>query len=244
MFQAQKRLSNKSPEVNDTALEQADTEATQKDVTSDKDRTKVLARNGRKIARNNNEPQQDTKKDLPLIASLEPLPNDISENDAHQKEAPTTVNDADQAMPTSDGNLLKENSSEAELEHSTSSLIAKEIEISDNNNSNEAGENLEPGDSDVPSKISSERSESLNADPPFVAENSSNNMDNQVEHPDSGKILQEQTTDKSPLKVQDQPRTKVQEQLDEAQGLLKTASSTGQSKEARLARVSLMTVVC
>ncbi|XP_071696751.1 golgin candidate 1 isoform X2 [Rutidosis leptorrhynchoides] len=57
------------------------------------------------------------------------------------------------------------------------------------------------------------------------------------DEPASLKKVQDQLS--SPKKVQDQPGStkKVQDQLDEAQGLLQSSKTTGQSKEARLARV-------
>ncbi|KVI11570.1 hypothetical protein Ccrd_010020 [Cynara cardunculus var. scolymus] len=55
------------------------------------------------------------------------------------------------------------------------------------------------------------------------------------DQPGSQKKVQDQPG--SPREVQDQPSKKVQDQLDEAQGLLESSKTTGQSKEARLARV-------
>ncbi|KAL5768758.1 hypothetical protein ACOSQ2_015541 [Xanthoceras sorbifolium] len=230
---AQKRLSkNESPEINDTAREQNNTQTSQINVTSDNERANVPIENERtptgKTLRNS-EQQHDTKKDSPSIASTESLPNDVIKHDADQAEVPVTVNDADNAMSTSNGELLNENASDVYVEHSASPLLAKEKEFVNEDNSNGAGENIKPGDSDVPLKIDNEGSPSLIADPPVTIDNPSNDADIKVEPLVSETKQQDQKADKPPMKVQDQ--------LEEAQGLLKTASSTGQSKEARLARV-------
>ncbi|KAL5835901.1 hypothetical protein ACOSQ4_015398 [Xanthoceras sorbifolium] len=230
---AQKRLSkNESPEINDTAREQNNTQTSQINVTSDNERANVPIENERTPTgktQRNSEQQHDTKKDSPSIASTESLPNDVIKHDADQAEVPVTVNDADNAMSTSNGELLNENASDVYVEHSASPLLAKEKEFVNEDNSNGAGENIKPGDSDVPLKIDNEGSPSLIADPPVTIDNPSNDADIKVEPLVSETKQQDQKADKPPMKVQDQ--------LEEAQGLLKTASSTGQSKEARLARV-------
>ncbi|KAL5771149.1 hypothetical protein ACOSP7_015303 [Xanthoceras sorbifolium] len=230
---AQKRLSkNESPEINDTAREQNNTQTSQINVTSDNERANVPIENERMPTgktQRNSEQQHDTKKDSPSIASTESLPNDVIKHDADQAEVPVTVNDADNAMSTSNGELLNENASDVYVEHSASPLLAKEKEFVNEDNSNGAGENIKPGDSDVPLKIDNEGSPSLIADPPVTIDNPSNDADIKVEPLVSETKQQDQKADKPPMKVQDQ--------LEEAQGLLKTASSTGQSKEARLARV-------
>ncbi|XP_041990070.1 golgin candidate 1-like isoform X2 [Salvia splendens] len=72
-------------------------------------------------------------------------------------------------------------------------------------------------------------SQTLHEDAPIKADTLSKDVD-LINEPDfKHKQHQEQETVESPVKVQ--------EQIEEAQGLLKSAISTGQSKEARLARV-------
>ncbi|TXG61452.1 hypothetical protein EZV62_012815 [Acer yangbiense] len=229
---AQKRLSkNESPEKNGTAGEQSNTQASQIDVTSNKDRANVSVENERTPTgetQRNSEQQQDTKIESLSIASIEPLQNDIVKHAADQAEVPETVDDADNAISTSNGELLNENASNVHVEQSASTLHAKEIEIVNEENSNGAVENIKPGDSDVSLKIDNERPPSLIADSPVNIENPSNDVGIKVEPPVNKKKQQEQKADKPPGKLQE---------LEEAQGLLKTAISTGQSKEARLARV-------
>ncbi|KAK1549599.1 hypothetical protein Q3G72_004515 [Acer saccharum] len=176
----------------------------------------------------NSEQQHDTKIESLSIASIEPLQNDIVKHGADQAEVPEAVDDADNAMSTSNGELLNENAINVNVEHSASPLHAKEIEIVNEENSNGAGEKIKPGDSDVSLKIDNERPPSLITDSPVNIENPSNDVDIKVEPPVNKKKQQEQKADKPPGKVQE---------LEEAQGLLKTTISTGQSKEARLARV-------
>ncbi|XP_041993835.1 golgin candidate 1-like isoform X1 [Salvia splendens] len=72
-------------------------------------------------------------------------------------------------------------------------------------------------------------SQTLHEDAPIKADTLSKDVDLTNEPDFKHKQHQEQETVESPVKVQ--------EQIEEAQGLLKSAISTGQSKEARLARV-------
>ncbi|KAL8254828.1 hypothetical protein R6Q59_033049 [Mikania micrantha] len=113
--------------------------------------------------------------------------------------------------------------------------------------------------------INKERSQSLNSDTPLKV-NSPNVNNVKIEHELDENIYQEYKPATSPKKVQDQlelPKNiqdepgslkkvqdqpkkpqdqsgsakKVQDELDEAKGLLESSKTTGQSKEARLARV-------
>ncbi|KAF2285227.1 hypothetical protein GH714_039053 [Hevea brasiliensis] len=85
-------------------------------------------------------------------------------------------------------------------------------------------------DAVVSSNIDQERSQLAITDPPVNGETSVKDADLRAEPlVDQQNHQQQSKADTSLMKIQDQ--------LDEAQGLLKTAISTGQSKEARLARV-------
>ncbi|KAG9130109.1 hypothetical protein Leryth_012860 [Lithospermum erythrorhizon] len=84
------------------------------------------------------------------------------------------------------------------------------------------------GDAKFPKDLEAEESQSINVEVPKKTDTEVKEFNPDIK-PDLGQKIQDHKTTTSALKVQDQ--------LDEAQGLLKSAVSTGQSKEARLARV-------
>ncbi|KAJ6923418.1 hypothetical protein NC652_016908 [Populus alba x Populus x berolinensis] len=89
---------------------------------------------------------------------------------------------------------------------------------------------LDVPEADVPVNIDQEISQSTATSSPVNKETSTKVADFKVEPLVNQKKQLENKADSSPVTVQDQ--------LDEAQGLLKAAVSSAQSKEARLARVS------
>lgn len=103
--------------------------------------------------------------------------------------------------------------------------------------------------SDTPSKMDSPKVSDLKIEPQLDEKKDEEHKPvasakKVQEQPGSPKKEQDQPGQKkvqdrpdSPREVRDQPSKKVQDQLDEAQGLLESAKTTGQSKEARLARV-------
>ncbi|KAJ4708520.1 golgin candidate 1 [Melia azedarach] len=230
---AQKKLSaDESLKIDDTSGEQANTQVLQLDVTSDKDRVAVLAVERETTpsgkTQRNTEQLQNNEKDAPSIPATEPLAKDVAKHDADHVEVPGTVTDMDSPTFTSNGELLNENASDVHVEHSPLPVPPKEIEIVHEDHSDDAGQIIKSEDADVSLKIDIERSETQ-VDPPVNSESPSKEADVKVETPVIQKKQQEHKDD--------DPPTKVQDQLEEAQGLLKTAISTGQSKEARLARV-------
>lgn len=234
LLQAQKKLSaDESLKIDDTSGEQANTQVLQLDVTSDKDRVAVLAVERETTpsgkTQRNTEQLQNNEKDAPSIPATEPLAKDVAKHDADHVEVPGTVTDMDSPTFTSNGELLNENASDVHVEHSPLPVPPKEIEIVHEDHSDDAGQIIKSEDADVSLKIDIERSETQ-VDPPVNSESPSKEADVKVETPVIQKKQQEHKDD--------DPPTKVQDQLEEAQGLLKTAISTGQSKEARLARVS------
>lgn len=228
-IKAQRRHSaDESLKINDTAREQTNTQASQVDVTPNKN-TAILAVEKEAIpigkTLKNGEQQQNNERDSPSIPSTEQS-KDISKHDADQVEVPETFTDLDIAISTSNGELRNENDSDVHLDHPSSPLPPKEMGIVNEDHSDDAGQITKSADADVPLKIDSKTQA---VDPPVNSESSLKDADVKVETPSIEKKQQE-------LKADDPP-TKVQDQLEEAQGLLKTTISTGQSKEARLARV-------
>lgn len=228
-IKAQRRHSaDESLKINDTAREQTSTQASQVDVTPNKD-TAILAVEKETFPTGKTlkygEQQQNNERDAPSIPSTEQS-KDFSKHDADQEEVPETFTDLDIAISTSNGELRNENDSDVHLDHPSSPLPPKEMGIVNEDHSDDAGQITKSADADVPLKIDSKTQV---VDPPVNSESSLKDADVKVETPSIKKKQQE-------LKADDPP-TKVQDQLEEAQGLLKTTISTGQSKEARLARV-------
>ncbi|KAK9208589.1 hypothetical protein WN944_000947 [Citrus x changshan-huyou] len=217
---------DESLKINDTAREQANTQASPVDVTPNKD-TATLAVEKETIptgnTQKNGEQQQTNEGDAHSIPLTEQS-KDMSKHDADQVEIPETFTDLDNATPN--GELLNENDSDVHLNHPPSPLPPKEMGIVDEDRIDDAGQITKSADADVPLKIDSKIQV---VDPSVNSESSLKDADVKVETPSNKKKQQA-------LKADD-PTTKVQDQLDEAQGLLKTTVSTGQSKEARLARV-------
>lgn len=177
----------------------------------------------------NGEQQQTNEGDAHSIPLTEQS-KDMSKHDADQVEIPETFTDLDNATPN--GELLNENDSDVHLNHPPSPLPPKEMGIVDEDRIDDAGQITKSADADVPLKIDSKIQV---VDPSVNSESSLKDADVKVETPSNKKKQQA-------LKADD-PTTKVQDQLDEAQGLLKTTVSTGQSKEARLARVSSLNLL-
>ncbi|KAH9762543.1 golgin candidate 1 [Citrus sinensis] len=224
---AQRRHSaDESLKINDTAREQANTQASPVDVTPNKD-TATLAVEKETITtgktQKNGEQQQTNERDAPSIPLTEQS-KDMSKHDADQVEIPETFTDLDTATPN--GEILNENDSDVHLNHPPSPLPPKEMGIVNEDRIDDAGQITKSADADAPLKIDSKIQA---VDPPVNSESSLKDADVKVETLSNKRKQQA-------LKADDPP-TKEQDQLDEAQGLLKTTISTGQSKEARLARV-------
>lgn len=226
-IKAQRRHSaDESLKINDTAREQANTQASPVDVTPNKD-TATLAVEKETITtgktQKNGEQQQTKERDAPSIPLTEQS-KDMSKHDADQVEIPETFTDLDTATPN--GEILNENDSDVHLNHPPSPLPPKEMGIVNEDRIDDAGQITKSADADAPLKIDSKIQA---VDPPVNSESSLKDADVKVETLSNKRKQQA-------LKADDPP-TKEQDQLDEAQGLLKTTISTGQSKEARLARV-------
>ncbi|KDO66525.1 hypothetical protein CISIN_1g005259mg [Citrus sinensis] len=226
-IKAQRRHSaDESLKINDTAREQANTQASPVDVTPNKD-TATLAVEKETITtgktQKNGEQQQTNERDAPSIPLTEQS-KDMSKHDADRVEIPETFTDLDTATPN--GEILNENDSDVHLNHPPSPLPPKEMGIVNEDRIDDAGQITKSADADAPLKIDSKIQA---VDPPVNSESSLKDADVKVETLSNKRKQQA-------LKADDPP-TKEQDQLDEAQGLLKTTISTGQSKEARLARV-------
>ncbi|XWS17328.1 hypothetical protein CRYUN_Cryun33cG0057900 [Craigia yunnanensis] len=230
---AQKRLSTtRSPQPSDTVGKQTSSDVLQSEITPDKDKGTFSSDNeGNSSAKSiiqTSSGLYSSENDNPRIPSSELLDTDVVKHDTYQEEVSGIVSDAEASLSTLNGELLNENASDVHVEHPPSPLTAKDIEIVSEDNLT-YGQNIESQSAGVPSKTDQERSLPVVADSPVNTEARLKEDDVKVETPVNQKKPEEQNADTPP--------TIVQDQLDEAQGLLKTTNSTGQSKEARLARV-------
>lgn len=136
------------------------------------------------------------------------------------------VADVEVIAPTSKTEPNNVNALDVHEEHLLSTPNKEAVEINKEHQDEEQSNKV--GSEETISKI--DRDMSVSAPTEFQDNGESRRKDdsNKVQSPVNQK-QQENTADKSPIKVQDQ--------LEEAQGLLKTSNSTGQSKEARLVKV-------
>ncbi|XP_012451844.1 golgin candidate 1 isoform X5 [Gossypium raimondii] len=144
-----------------------------------------------------------------------------------EEEVSAIVSNTEASLSTSNGKLLNEDASNVLVEHPSSPLAAKDIQVASEDHLADGCQNIESQNADVISKTDQERSQPLFADSPVNIEAQLKEDDIKVGTPVNQKKPREQNADTPP----------VQDHLEEAQGLLKTTNSTGQSKEARLARV-------
>nr|XP_028950097.1 golgin candidate 1-like isoform X3 [Malus domestica] len=236
---AQKRQSmNESQKISDSAREQISMLASQADVTPEIDSDIHLNENDGTPSADPtsqiiNEQQQNLDKDTTISIPLtETWAFEVDESNVEQAEASTTITDREAITSTSNGKIVNEIASDGCEEHPLPSS-AKEVEVVDENHqvgSVDAGQDNKSGAPDVHPEIDQGRSESTT--------DSISNSETQLkvtdgnEEPVVEKNKQlEHKSGSSSVKVLEQ------DQIEEAQGLLKTAVSTGQSKEARLARV-------
>ncbi|CAN0901489.1 Golgin candidate 1 [Linum grandiflorum] len=175
------------------------------------------------IAQTSNEQEQT----IDIVASSVALPestNDPVKHEADTVEIPETVTDP--VLPSSKSEILNSKASDVQEKDPSSPLPATETEVAKEHGSIISVLDTRATEIDVSSKTGQEKS---SEDSLVSNENSAKDDDVKVESPAHQKKKLEHKTDDSP--------GKIQEQLEEAQGLLKTANATGQSKEARLARV-------
>lgn len=203
-----KKLSNKeSPQASNASQELACIQMPQLDIASDNDRATLSVEN---------------EETLPskIIAQT-------STENLQDAGRDVTVAGVDSATSTSNGELLNEKDSDVPVEHPPP-LPVKETQVVKEDHPIDDGQNIKSGEADVPVKTDQEKSQSTLTSSPVRKESSLKGADLEVKPLVNEKKQLENKADTSPMTVQDQ--------LDEAQGPLKTAVSSGQSKEARLAR--------
>ncbi|XP_050218175.1 golgin candidate 1 isoform X2 [Mercurialis annua] len=235
---AQKRQStNKYNKTSNAKNDLTTAQSSQSEMESDKDKAVLsveqnASSSSNPITQTENEQQQDTSREVSTVTSSERLAIDVN-HDAEHVEVPVDAVDADVKRSSSSGDILNAKGPDAPIEHPPLPLPAKEIEVLNvdhQDHVNDAGKNIKLRDAEVPSETDQEKSQSAITNPPINGVPPLKDADIEAEPVVNQQNHQLYKADTSPKKLQDQ--------LDEAQGLLKTAVSTGQSKEARLARVS------
>ncbi|KAJ4838998.1 hypothetical protein Tsubulata_021452 [Turnera subulata] len=232
--QAQKRVStNKSQTATDLAQDLAGAETLPLDIISDKDGATPSVLNERNLSSESSaettaELKQNTEKDGSDTLSSETLANELHQHDADVQEVPVTAVEAEIPISAPNDDPLSEKLSDVSAEQVPSALPAKDLKAVGEDHPIDSGENAKSGESDVSTRVDQEKSQAAPTDSPLNHETHSKDADLKIEPPVNQKKLEEHKA---------VTPTKLQEQLDEAQGLLKSTKSSGQSKEARLARV-------
>ncbi|GFY98383.1 golgin Putative 1 [Actinidia rufa] len=234
---AQQRLSsNETPNIIYTSLEHNSSEASQSDVAIDKDRgVSSIGNDGISLSNSNaeasNQDQLNVEKDRSLSASslFETILNEEVKHDAVDEKAQAIVSDVEAIAPTSNSNLVDEGFSDGLESVSSSLLSVNGVEVVRKDPPVDSGQSFRMGDAGSPKKIEQQGSQRVSVDTPSKVDMQLKDDDLKVESLSNQKKPQEHKADTSSVKIE--------YQLDEAQGLLKTSISTGQSKEARLARV-------
>lgn len=231
-----KKLSSNEPSISkDAAEEQTSTlsstvdlvVAPEKDgiVSSNEDDRTVTASDKSTTHVNKRKPDGDDNNvpvlDIPstdavVVEAGKQIPDDME----------AAIADVEVIAPTSNTELNNVNVLDVHEEQLLSTPNQEAVEINKENRDDAQSNKL--GSEETISKTDRDMSESATMGFQDNDENQTKNDSNKVQPPVDQK-QQENTADKSP--------TKVQDQLEEAQGLLKTSNSTGESKEARLARV-------
>ncbi|WJX30171.1 hypothetical protein P8452_18738 [Trifolium repens] len=230
---AQKGPSNPSTIISDTTKEKSGSPAATLDVsvTTPSDKVDPVAKNDESDSISTNQPKelQPTDPTSPILGTSlsKELASDTGKHDTGDAEVLVNDTDVDVTTTTSANNEpVKENASDIhDVDSSPSPKGIKDL----NHESTSTDQIIKAGDLDSNPNMDQEKTEPVADD---VAPNSDTMLtgsDTKAEPIVNQKSQEDHKTDISPKKVQDQ--------LEEAQGLLKTTKSTGQSKEARLARV-------
>ncbi|XP_070033188.1 golgin candidate 1 isoform X1 [Nicotiana tomentosiformis] len=244
----QKRLSSNEPsETANSEREQASQGMSQSDSVSDKDKAILLTEHSwtNSVSPSGKTSTEDKLKIAEDDASLDaPISETTSNNElTHHADHVEVAEPVDVKVVSSEstGEHTSRNTSDVPIE--TPSLpAAKVVDAVQDNSPVDSSQNTVLRDAGSPANFQQERSKSLTADEPVKVDRQiKDNSTNTEPNPDQKQLPEHKTVNPEEKKLPEHntvnSSTKVQEQLDEAQGLLKNATSTGQSKEARLARV-------
>nr|XP_016477166.1 PREDICTED: golgin candidate 1-like [Nicotiana tabacum] len=241
----QKRLSSNEPsETANFEREQASQGMSQSDSVSDKDKAILLTENsgtnpGSPSGKTSTEDKLKIAEDGALLDT--PISETTSNNELnHHADHTEVAEPVDVKIVSSESTGEHTSGNTSDVPGETPSLPAvKVVDAVQDNSPVDSSQNTVLRGAGSPANFEQERSKSLTADEPVKVDRQLKDDNTNAEpNPDQKLLLKHKTVnpDKKQL-PEHNTATKVQEQLDEAQGLLKNATSTGQSKEARLARV-------
>ncbi|KAK2982312.1 hypothetical protein RJ640_027409, partial [Escallonia rubra] len=232
-----KRLSsNESTSTVDIARKQTSSRTPPSEATPNNDRGATSVEKngpGSSTAQISHEEQQNSDLDDSILAA--PLSetdssDEVKKPGADSVEVSRSVNVVEDIPSSISGDLVTDSSSNVCEGVPSSPLSAKEteVEIVPEDHLVDSDQNAVLDHKGAPTNIDQEGFQTVGVDAPPNLDTQLKDDNLKVIHPDENRHHEDKALT-SPSKVQDQ--------LDEAQGLLKSAISTGQSKEARLARV-------
>lgn len=244
----QKRLSSSEPsEPVNFEREQTSQGMSQSDIASDKDKAIVLTEDSRT---NPGSPSSKTSTEDKLKvsedgASLDaPISETASNNELnHHADHMEAAEPVDVRVVSSESTGEHTSGNTPDIPGETLLLpTAKVVDTVQDKSPVDSSQNTVLLDAGSPVNFQQERSISLTADQPSKIDRQMTDAKTNAEPDLNQKQLPEHKTVNPGEKQLPERKTvkssmKEQEQLEEAQGLLKNATSTGQSKEARLARV-------
>ncbi|QHO42919.1 Golgin candidate [Arachis hypogaea] len=221
------RLSTPATVTSDATAEKSEILAAAVDATTQRDNVELVAENDRSTPISADQPNKEQPVDStsPLSdTSLSQKPtDDVGKHATDDVKILAAETVSEVATVSTNGEPVKENAYEEDPPQTSKGIEAPSDELTN------VGQTNKPRDLDANQNVNQERSESVGAD--IIPNNDDGPKDGDVKNESvpNRKNDQHHKTEISPQKVQDQ--------LEEAQGLLKTTKSTGGSKEARLARV-------
>ncbi|XP_042511992.1 golgin candidate 1-like isoform X2 [Macadamia integrifolia] len=236
---AQKKLSSNEPiKTKDIAREQISTLELVSNRSNDNNKVELSSENIGPVSTSST---TQTSKELQSNFNKDTASSDISLpetplNDGGSKdeanymtEVPSTVNDTEPVISSMSGELAVEKTSEEHEDSSLALSTASVFEAVDMDLPADNDQNIRLTDEDTAVNIDQEKTELETAETHSNNDTQKKDADIKDQPFSEPKMQREHKSDNYPIIVQDQ--------LDEAQGLLKSAISSGQSKEARLARV-------
>ncbi|PPD69822.1 hypothetical protein GOBAR_DD33300 [Gossypium barbadense] len=140
-----------------------------------------------------------SEKDNPGFPSPEPLDTNVVKHDTDQEEVSAIVSNTEASLSTSNGKLLNEDASNVLVEHPSSPLAAKDIQVASEDHLADGCQNIESQNADVISKTDQERSQPLFADSPVNIEAQLKEDDIKVGTPVNQKKPREQNADTPPV---------------------------------------------
>ncbi|KAG4940647.1 hypothetical protein JHK87_044518 [Glycine soja] len=225
---AQKALSDSPTIISDTTQEKSGSPSAPADIATSIDKVDPEIDGSASTSTNQPKEPQPSDATSPLLGSSlsKILGDDVGKHDTDDAEA--LVNDADIGVATIAGNGDPVQESASDICEMDPPPAPKGVEGSSDEPTS-TGQIIKSRDLDASKNVDIEKSDSVASDTAPNNDTILKDSGVKVESVVDEKSQEDHKADISPEKVQDQ--------LDEAQGLLKTTKSTGQSKEARLARV-------